>query len=253
VIHFTRSNHFQSWVQPYPRSATANWIYQLKRPEILSATPITAWGEWIRRVDEDGKYCAYGGYLEKRGFYTAEHYVKNPSNVRNLHIGIDIWLPEGTPVFAPLDSTVHSFAYNDKPLDYGGTIILEHREGPLQFYTLYGHLSKASVQGLEVGQFIARGAEFSQLGGRGENGGWYPHLHLQLIKNIGPFSGDYPGVVSEQNENLLSQLPRPHFYGSASILSTREFIKKAIARGLDYCFFTIFFKSGLITEVFLLR
>lgn len=173
--------------------------------------PYYSMGEWIRRVDEDGKYCAYGGYLERRGFYTAEHYVINPSNVRNLHIGIDIWLPEGTPVFAPLDSRVHSFAYNDKPLDYGGTIILEHREGPLQFYTLYGHLSKASVKGLEVGQFIARGAEFCQLGGREENGGWYPHLHLQLIKNIGPFSGDYPGVVSEQNENLISNCPDPTF------------------------------------------
>nr|MBS0037396.1 peptidoglycan DD-metalloendopeptidase family protein [Saprospiraceae bacterium] len=173
--------------------------------------PYYSMGEWIRKVDEDGRYCAYGGYLEKRGFYTAGQYVKNPSNVRNIHLGVDIWLPAGIPVYAPFDGLVHSYAFNDKPLDYGGTIILEHREGPFHFYSLYGHLSKASIKNIEVGQCITRGSEFCQLGGKEENGGWYPHLHLQLIKDIGRFSGDYPGVVAEQNGNIISNCPDPSF------------------------------------------
>jgi len=205
-------------MKPFPVMGTAI-PPERYRPLDLSAEstgdfindPYYSMGEWIRKVDENGKYCAYGGYMEKRGIYTADHYVKNPSNVRNLHIGVDVWLPAGTPVFAPLDSRVHSYAYNDKPLDYGGTIILEHREGTLRFFSLYGHLSKDSIKGLKIGQFIARGTEFCQLGGKEENGGWYPHLHLQLIKNIGRFTGDYPGVVAEQNENIISNSPDPTF------------------------------------------
>jgi peptidoglycan LD-endopeptidase LytH len=166
---------------------------------------------WVDLTSENGKYCCYGGYLEKRGIYTAEHYLKNPRSVRNIHIGVDVWWRVGTPVFAPYDGRVHSFAYNDKPLDYGGTIILEHILGSDPFYTLYGHLSKASLSRLEEGMEIKRGEVLGHLGDREENGGWYPHLHLQLIKSMGNFSGDYPGVVALKNKRIIENCPNPDF------------------------------------------
>ena len=45
---------------------------------------------------------------------------------RTIHLGMDLFIQEGSPVFAPLDGIVHSFANNNRKHDYGPTIILEH-------------------------------------------------------------------------------------------------------------------------------
>jgi len=58
-----------------------------------------------------------------------------------------LFAPAGTPVFAPLGGVVHAFADNSAPLDYGPVIILRHDVNGVTFYTLYGHLSRASLQG----------------------------------------------------------------------------------------------------------
>ncbi|TVQ44016.1 MAG: peptidase M23 [Saprospirales bacterium] len=173
--------------------------------------PLVTMGEFIQSKCSEEKYCPYGGFLEKRGFYTADQYTRGKQMVRDLHIGVDIWLSAGTPVYAPLDGKIHSFAYNDKPLDYGGTIILEHEWKGMHFYALYGHVSKNSVQGLKSGAFISKGRQIAELGSPEENGGWYPHLHLQIIKNMGRFSGDYPGVVAEKNINVIENCENAEF------------------------------------------
>lgn len=167
-----------------------------------------------KRVDktgENGKYCCYGGYLEKRAIYTAAQYTQTSGPIRNIHIGVDVWWTPGTRVFAPFDGIVHSFANNAQPLDYGATIILKHRTTSGVYYTLYGHLSLDSLEGLEVGKRIERGQSFCSLGSPEENGGWYPHLHLQLILNMARFKGDYPGVVSEKDQNIMKNCPDPTF------------------------------------------
>jgi murein DD-endopeptidase MepM/ murein hydrolase activator NlpD len=46
---------------------------------------------------------------------------------------------------------VHSFNYNTGLGDYGPTIILEHKIEDHKFYTLYGHLSLESIDGIEIG------------------------------------------------------------------------------------------------------
>ena len=173
--------------------------------------PLVSMGEFVQSQCSAEKYCPFGGFMEKRGFYTADQYTKGKHMTRDLHIGVDIWLPAGTAVFAPLDGVVHSFAYNDKPLDYGGTIILEHEWKGMNFYALYGHVSKSSVQNLKQGAFISKGTPIAELGYPEENGGWYPHLHLQVIKNMGMFSGDYPGVVAEKNVNVIENVENAEF------------------------------------------
>lgn len=173
--------------------------------------PFISMGEFIQSKCSAEKYCPFGGFLEKRGFYTADQYTRGKQMARDLHIGVDIWLPAGTPVYAPLDGKIHSFAYNDKPLDYGGTIILEHEWKGMQFYALYGHVSKNSVQNLRAGTLIKKGTQIADLGSHKENGGWYPHLHLQVIKDLGRFSGDYPGVVAEKNKNVIENCMNAEF------------------------------------------
>ena len=46
---------------------------------------------------------------------------------------------------------------------------------------------------------VARGTQIATLGTPDENVGWAPHLHFQLITELGDYAGDFPGV-SAPNE-----------------------------------------------------
>jgi 4-aminobutyrate aminotransferase-like enzyme/Ser/Thr protein kinase RdoA (MazF antagonist) len=160
-----------------------------------------------------------GRYDEARSIYTSEAYRVEGNDGpewRTLHIGMDLSLEAGAPVFAPLDGVVHSFQNNAAPRDYGPTIVLAHTvadgsEGPLTFYTLYGHLSLDSLDGLRVGQPIARGAPFARIGAPAVNGGWWPHLHFQIIGDMLGKEGDFHGVCRPGQRALwLSISPDPN-------------------------------------------
>ena len=140
---------------------------------------------------------AAGGYDEDRAIYDSAAFGAGIEGVepRTIHLGIDIFAPAETPIFAPRSGRVHSFRDNAAALDYGPTIILEHDLTPdLSVWTLHGHLSRDSIDNLYVGQDIAAGQEIARLGDRDVNGGWLPHLHFQLILDIGDWQGDFPGV-----------------------------------------------------------
>jgi len=154
-----------------------------------------------------------GGYAEHRtvysrsGVFDADNPLEEP---RRLHLGTDIWGPQGTPVFAPLGGMVHSFAFHDHYGDYGATIILLHQLDGFAFYTLYGHMSLRDIGQLQEGQYIIRGEEFAHFGEPHENGHWPPHLHFQIIFDIGVNEGDYPGVCKfSEREKYLANCPDP--------------------------------------------
>lgn len=148
-------------------------------------------------LNANNKSIAYGGYLEVRNLYKrSKHFNKEGVAPRNIHLGIDCWCSAETPVFTPIDGKVHSFNVNADFGNYGPTIILEHVVNGNTFYTLYGHLSKASLLGLCVGQNFKKGTKLATLGDHTVNGNYAPHLHFQLILNIGEYKGDYPGVCA---------------------------------------------------------
>ena len=165
-------------------------------------------------------FCAYieqklgakigvGGYLEHRIIYEAhENFATASADFRNIHLGVDFWAQAGTPVFAPLAGEVHSFQVNPGSGNYGPTIILFH---PSQgIYSLYGHLAEQDLEGLSVGMPIAEGQMLCHLGEPKENGGWPPHLHFQLIRDMQGYSGDYPGVCSQRDlAYFASNCPDP--------------------------------------------
>jgi murein DD-endopeptidase MepM/ murein hydrolase activator NlpD len=154
-----------------------------------------------------------GGYGEHRTVYGRSS-VFDPEvpgeEPRRFHLGLDIWGEAGTAVTAPLPGRVHSFAFNDRYGDYGATIILSHQLENNLFYSLYGHLSLADLEPLQIGMDIEKGALFAHFGEPAENGHWPPHLHLQLIGDIGDAWGDYPGVCRySEREVYLSNSPDP--------------------------------------------
>ncbi|MBK7830970.1 MAG: aminotransferase class III-fold pyridoxal phosphate-dependent enzyme [Gemmatimonadetes bacterium] len=140
-----------------------------------------------------------GSYGEPRAVYTAPAFRKGPhaiSDRRSVHIGVDIFLPAGSPVYAPLDAVVETVEFREATLDYGGMVILRHATPDgAPFWTLYGHLSRSSAEALHAGQPIARGDRFAELGVPEENGGWDPHLHFQLAMTTRGMAGDWPGVA----------------------------------------------------------
>lgn len=156
---------------------------------------------------------AYGGYAEKRNLYSRSTYFKNQdkNTERNIHLGLDLWLGAGSQILSPLDARLHSFANNTNFGDYGPTLILEHQINDVIFYTLYGHLSLDSIQDVTLGQEYQAGDCIAKLGDSSINGDYAPHLHFQIIRNIGDFKGDYPGVSSNTDlEFYLDNCPNPN-------------------------------------------
>lgn len=148
-----------------------------------------------------------GGYKENRTLYRRSELFAG-EETRSLHLGVDIWGPAGTPVYAALGGMVHSFAYNDNFGDYGATIILLHQLETIAFHTLYGHLSLADISTLREGAYINRGQVMGHFGEPAENGNWPPHLHFQIIHNLYLKEGDYPGVCTiSEAESYLDNCP----------------------------------------------
>jgi murein DD-endopeptidase MepM/ murein hydrolase activator NlpD len=155
---------------------------------------------------------AFGGYNEQRNLYKSSLiFNDDEKEERNIHIGLDLWIKAGTPVLAALDGTVYGFDYNTGAGNYGPTIILKHSLENQTFYTLYGHLSVESIEDIEIGTVFTKGQTLATLGDSSVNGGYSPHLHFQIIKNIGENFSDYPGVCNQNNlEYYLKNCPNPN-------------------------------------------
>ena len=158
-----------------------------------------------------------GGYNEHRVIYRRSEHFNDPSQSppydgpREIHLGIDFWADAGTPVFAPLDGIVHSFQDNAHFGDYGPTIILEHIYAGKPLYSLYGHLTRQSLNGLYEGKQFKAGEKLAEIGPYPENGDWPPHLHFQLMTDMLGMKGDFPGVCSVTDRaKFLATCPNPN-------------------------------------------
>lgn len=179
------------------------------------------------RMKTVGAEVGIGRYDEVRQWYTSDIFRvpgEDAPEWRTVHLGIDIFLAAGAPVFAPFDAVVHSVAENVGTLDYGPTVILEHRLGDpsqrsLRFWTLYGHLDADVLSSLTSGERVPRGKAFARIGTFPRNGNWAPHLHFQILTDTLGLAGDFPGVglpsqrrlwhSLSPDPNLILQIPSP--------------------------------------------
>lgn len=157
------------------------------------------WRDELGKLAESESVVFYGGYLEKRFFYSNNELFGKGDQKRDIHIGVDLWAKEGTKIYCPFNATVHSMANNNTNLDYGYTVILQHQLDGFTFYSLYGHLSDDHLLSLKVNDSLPSGSSFCQIGDQNQNGNWPPHLHFQLIIDIGNHFGDYPGVCNSND------------------------------------------------------
>ncbi len=199
-----------------------------------------------RALDEAGARIGIGRYDEARRLYVSPLFGGDGLDERRtVHLGIDVFVPAGETMHAPLDGVVHLFANNRAPQDYGPLIVLRHEpaEG-MAFFTLYGHLSEDSLEGLAVGQRVSRGQPFARVGSPPSNGDWPPHVHFQLVLDLVGLGTDFPGVALASQRalwcalspdpNLLLSIPQERFpVAGPSPEETLRVRKRLLGRNLS--------------------
>ncbi len=106
-----------------------------------------------------------------RGWYTSRFgYRVDPfTNRAEMHAGLDMAAPSGTPVYAPADGVVSYVGYEG---GYGKLVSIDHGYGVV---TRYGHNSRVFV---EQGQKVHRFDVISAVGTTGRSTG--SHLHYEV-------------------------------------------------------------------------
>lgn len=162
-------------------STTTALLTQGQRPD-MPAFSDRAFDAWF--VAQGVPY-GLGLYGENRSVYQTDQFADAASpERRTVHLGIDVFAPAMTPVYAPLPGIARHVTYNADPLDYGNTLILEHDAGGLPFYTLYGHLAGTLPELMQVGDTVKPGQLIAHLGDWHENGGWAAHIHFQIMTDM---------------------------------------------------------------------
>ena len=155
-----------------------------------------------------------GYYGEPRLIYTDDVFFEGEwkaGNRRTIHLGIDVFTKAGSPVFTPLKAKIISVEIRPNNLDYGGVVELQHKtpQGHV-FFTLYGHLDPKSLRHLKVGSDLLQGQEIGKIGTLDQNGGWRPHLHLQMAVTRDGIEQDWPGAADPEAFYLWREVfPNP--------------------------------------------
>lgn len=125
--------------------------------------------------ERQGLDATFGSYGENRGFIWRQTYLDGMENP--IHAGIDINVPVGTLVEADTDCIV-AWVGTDHPdkFGWGNRVIVKLRDA--EIWMIYAHLGSPIVR---VGRPLGPGSALGYVGGPHENGGWYPHLHVQAM------------------------------------------------------------------------
>jgi len=110
-----------------------------------------------------------------RPFVTSLYgYRINPiSGGKQFHWGLDIGLPQGTPLLSGLDGTVVAVGY--QPTGYGNFVVIECADGN---QVRYAHCHEVFVT---VGQEVSIGDVVATVGTTGASTG--PHLHVEVSRD----------------------------------------------------------------------
>ena len=95
-----------------------------------------------------------------------------------LHKGIDLAVPEGTPIKASCSGFISTVKKGDT--GYGYHIVIDHSSVLSENYcTRYAHMS--SFADVKVGDYVKQGQIIGYSGNTGNSTG--PHLHFEIIKD----------------------------------------------------------------------
>ncbi|SLM28472.1 Peptidase M23 [Desulfamplus magnetovallimortis] len=179
-----------------------------------------AFQEWLdKKIDRNSPHrrdqvpplhkWGVASYLENREPLLYK-YPQMKEEQRYFHLGLDIIVGCGVPLYAPLDAVVKESGYEEGEGNYGGNVLLMH-ESPFfeTFYSLYGHLNRERLPA--PGDSFRAGEAFAFIGDFHENGNWFYHTHLQVITQKGYEQGFVSkGYCSAEDLKVIDTLcPSP--------------------------------------------
>ncbi len=151
-----------------------------------------------------------GKYLEER-----KNILRDYPNIieeqRYYHLGLDIIVPFDTPIFSPLNGEVFSVGKETKIGNYGGYIMLKHDVNDVVFYSFYGHLKTPHV--VNVGERINAGQLLARVGKENDSGGWFCHVHLQVLTQaaLDDGYGNWGYISPDMMPRVEQYFPSPYF------------------------------------------
>ena len=164
----------------------------------------------FNELKHSGKKWGIGKYLEER-----INILRGSINIINekriYHLGLDIIVPYNSIVFCPLDGYVYKLGKETQKGNYGGYLILKHKIKNQIFYSLYGHLKTPHM--VSLGDKVYSGQKLARIGKESDSGGWFCHLHLQVITEKAMNEGYSEwGYISEKLlHNVEEYFPNPNF------------------------------------------
>lgn len=167
----------------------------------LIKNPATkASGLWKTYLEETLQAKIFGGFLEDRSpLFDTRHDPK-----ATIHIGMDYWVDAGTNVHCPLQGEV-TFSRGPRSTSggWGGRLDIKTKRG----IYIFGHLNTPT---LVKGNKIEEHQIIGSIASTDTNGGWMPHLHVQ--------------VMTEQYYNSFSEPNSIDAYAVPSAELTKQYI-----------------------------
>ncbi len=150
-------------------SETTDWLNELQKSADKMDTQLNSLKKSAISYRDRLEHTPRG--MPTRGRVTSRYGSRrHPVTGRTqMHEGIDLAAPTGTPIVATADGVV---LFSGSRAGYGRTVIINHGYG---FQTLYGHTSKIVVR---VGQRVKRGQVIAYVGSSGVSTG--SHLHYEV-------------------------------------------------------------------------
>ncbi len=125
-----------------------------------------------------GLRWSHGGWMEDRSILRRGSYLDKEKLY--LHLGIDLNVNPGTAVHTTSHGVIVYVGDDKESFGAGGWgkhCILYMDD--VRMALLYAHLGYIAVM---VGMEVVPGTPLSTVGDTHENGGWRPHLHMQLVR-----------------------------------------------------------------------
>lgn len=162
----------------------AETLAVLPRDQAVSPllNPIFCDAYLTREAQRRGAHLYAGGYLEDRRDIWRGSYLTPDASV---HLGVDVQAPAGAPVTSPVTGTLHE-AWTDPDAEggWGGRAIIERVDGSLY---IIAHLDLSPA--LTPDDPVSVGTPLGAVAPRERNGGWFPHVHLQVVRDRADLQG----------------------------------------------------------------
>ena len=162
------------------------------------------------RLKQTGARYGIGRYREAR-LGQASFSKKNPVPKKGItpcvHLCMEVIAPQDAPVYAPFAGRIHSVTKNRAADHQGTALVLEHTPGPdIVFYTIFKGLSSSSIACLSLGETIEKGQAMGAVASLSENGGWPPHVRLQLVTDLMGYGSDFPYACCRDQTGVWTQI-----------------------------------------------